>query len=174
MANGFQQESCFRALDHQGIDIQKLDVREQTATVFLAQVKVCIFVGISMPSNQTSMKQTPSSCSIGNGQRYAAQGTFVGINSLLFGFVIYLVVLRCLWQVELFDVLSEARREVADQEIRLLNGFLGIHHVVLHLRTNDGVSQTGWRWVGSSRRAPIGFRIMASEKVIEHVAGVSQ
>jgi hypothetical protein len=74
-------------------------------------------VGISMPSNEPSMKQTPSSCSIGNGQRDAAQGTFVGINSQLFGFVIYLVVLRCLWQVELFDVLPEARREITDQEI---------------------------------------------------------
>ena len=119
--------------------------------------------------------EQPSSCRrVGNRQRYTAQRTLVGIDGLLFSFIVHLTVLGCLWQIELLNVLSEARREVADEKIGLLNGLLWVHHVVFHFRTNDRVRQAGRSRVGASWGATIGLSVMPSEKVVKHMAWVSQ
>jgi hypothetical protein len=74
----------------------------------------------------------------------------------------------------LLNVLAETGWEVTHQEIGLLNRFFRVHEVVPHLRANHGVSQAGRRGVSASRRAPVGFGVMASKKVVKDMTRVGQ
>ena len=151
MANGFEQKTRFRALDHERVNIEELDVREQAARVFLAQFRIGVFVGVSMATNETGVEEAPTAGGVGDGKRNTAQGSEVILHGCVLGLVVNFTVLAGFREVELFNVLAETRRKVAHQEVGLLHGFLGVDQAFLHLRGKNRIGEARWRGVGPSR-----------------------
>ena len=151
MANGFEQKTRFRALDHERVNIEELDVREQAARVFLAQFRIGVFVGVSMATNEAGVEEASTACGVGDGKRNTAQGSEAILHGCVLGFVVNFTVLGGFWEVELFNVLAETRRKVAHQEVGLLHGFLGVDQAFLHLRGKNRIGEARWRGVGPSR-----------------------
>ena len=174
VANGFQQQPHFRALDHQGVNVEQLDVGQQTSRVFLTQFRVGVFVCVGMASNEASMEEPTTGGGVGHGQRNAAERSLVGQHGGVFSVVVNLAVLGRLGKVELFHVLTEPGGQVAHQKVGLLDGLLGVDQTVFHLRANHGVGETRWGWMGAARRASVGLRIVPGQQVVENVAGVGE
>jgi hypothetical protein len=174
MANGFEKQPELRALDDQRVDVEKLNVREQSARVLLSEFWVSVFVGIGVPANQTSVEQSTTRSRVGDGQGNAAQGAFVVLDGLSFGFVVHVTVLGGFGEIQTFDVLPKAGWQVAHQEVGLLNGFLRVDQIVFDLRADDGVCQTRRRWVSAARGTTVGLGVVAGKKMVENVAGVGE
>ena len=174
VADGLEQQTGLGALDDQRVNIEQLNVGEQAARVFLSDRWVCLFMSVGVSADQPGVEQTATASGVGDRKRNAAEGSLVVVHGLMFGFVVHLNVLCGFWEVELFDVLTETRGQVAHQEIGLLDGFLWIDQTVLHLGANDGVGQS-WRcWVCAPGRATIGLGVVASKQVVEDVTGVGE
>ena len=127
-----------------------------------------------MATNEPCVEQSTASSGVGHRKRNSAQCPLVVFNGFVFSTVVHIAVLCCLWKVELLHVLAEAGWQIAHQEIGLLNGLFWIDETVSHLRTDDGIGQTGRCGVGPSWRTSIRLGIVAGEQMVQHVARVGQ
>jgi hypothetical protein len=71
-------------------------------------------------------------------------------------------------------VLAESRGQIAHQETRRLDRFGRVDQTLPQFGSDDSVGQTGGRWVCAPRRAPVGFGIVPSEKVVQNMTGIGQ
>ena len=116
VTNGFEEQPSFGAADHEWVHIEELDVGKETSRVLFAALRFGVFVRIGVAADESGVEQSTAASRIGDGQRDAAQRALLFLNSLSFSTVVHVVVLRCFWEVELFNMLSKTWWQVTHQK----------------------------------------------------------
>ena len=79
-----------------------------------------------MSADEASVEEAATASGVGDREWNTTEGPLVVAHGLMFGFIINFTVLSGFRKVELFDVLSESRRQVTHQKVGLLDRFLWI------------------------------------------------
>jgi hypothetical protein len=75
-------------------------------------------------------------------------------------------------EVEFLKLLPETWREVVEVHGGTLRRCFGASKAFQKFRSNDCISQSGRRWMSSTRRAPIALCIVTSKKVVKHMTRI--